>query len=74
MNVGTAIDKDPATFRNLKRVVIMGGSIKRGYGEPRFGPSQPAQPEWNILNDISFRPETLRRGSALFVMPLDATN
>ncbi len=52
MNIGAAIDKDPATFRKLKRVIIMGGSIKRGYGDLGFGPPQPPQPEWNILNDI----------------------
>jgi len=32
MNVGALIDKDPATFLKLKRVVIMGGSIECGYG------------------------------------------
>src|SRR5664279_4170459 len=32
-NVGALIDKDPVTFRKLKRVVLMGGSIKRGYGD-----------------------------------------
>jgi len=45
MNIGAAIDKDPATFRELKRVIIMGGSIKRGYGDLGFGPPQPPQPE-----------------------------
>src|SRR5260370_9025585 len=52
MNVGAAIDKDPATFGKLKRVIIMGGSIKRGYGDLGFGPPHPPQPEWNILNDV----------------------
>jgi inosine-uridine nucleoside N-ribohydrolase len=33
MNVGAAIDKDAATFRKLKRVVLMGGSVRRGYGD-----------------------------------------
>ena len=28
---GAAIERDPATFRKLKRVVMMGGSIYRGY-------------------------------------------
>ena len=31
VNVGAAIDKDGETFRKLKRVVLMGGSIYRGY-------------------------------------------
>ena len=30
-NIQAAIKRDPATFRRLKRVVIMGGSVYRGY-------------------------------------------
>jgi len=73
MNVGAAIDKDPATFRKLKRVVIMGGSIKRGYGDLGFGPPQPPQPEWNILNDIPSAQKLFAAGVPHYVMPLDAT-
>jgi inosine-uridine nucleoside N-ribohydrolase len=73
MNVGAAIDKDPATFRKLKRVILMGGSIKRGYGDLGFGPPQPPQPEWNILNDIPSAQKLFAAGVPLFVMPLDAT-
>ena len=36
-NVQAAIERDPATFRQLRRVVIMGGSIYRGYGEDKNG-------------------------------------
>src|SRR5690349_3338455 len=32
-NVGAVIDKDPETFRRLGRVVLMGGSIERSYGD-----------------------------------------
>jgi len=75
MNVGAAIDKDPATFRKLKRVIIMGGSIKRGYGDVGFGfgPPTPPEPEWNILNDIPSAQKLFAAGVPLFVMPLDAT-
>src|SRR5467141_375680 len=73
MNLGAAIDKDPATFRKLKRVIIMGGSIKRGYGDLGFGPPQPPQPEWNILNDVPSAQKLFAAGVPLFVMPLDAT-
>jgi len=73
MNIGAAIDKDPATFRELKRVIIMGGSIKRGYGDLGFGPPQPPQPEWNILNDVPSAQKLFASGVPLFVMPLDAT-
>ena len=51
VNVGVMIDKDPQTFRKLKRVVIMGGSIDRGYGDPYAAPTSP-EPEWNIVNDV----------------------
>ena len=32
-NIGALLQADPATFRKLKRVVMMGGSIRRGYGD-----------------------------------------
>jgi purine nucleosidase len=73
MNVGAAIDKDPATFRKLKSVILMGGSIKRGYGDLGFGPTTPPQPEWNILNDIPSAQKLFAAGVPLFVMPLDST-
>ncbi len=73
MNVGAAIDKDPSTFEKLKRVIIMGGSIKRGYGDLGFGPPQPPQPEWNILNDVPSAQKLFAAGVPLFVMPLDST-
>jgi len=73
MNVGAAIDKDPATFRKLKRVVLMGGSIKRGYGDLGYTPPRPPQPEWNILNDIPSAQKLFASGVPLFVMPLDST-
>jgi inosine-uridine nucleoside N-ribohydrolase len=73
MNVGAAIDKDPDTFRKLKRVILMGGSIMRGYGDLGFGPPAPPQPEWNILNDIPSAQKLFAAGVPLFVMPLDST-
>ena len=73
MNIGAAIDKDPATFGKLKRVIIMGGSIKRGYGDLGFDPPQPPQPEWNILNDVPSAQKLFASGVPLFDMPLDAT-
>ncbi len=73
MNVGAAIDKDPATFRKLKRVVLMGGSIRRGYGDLGYTPPVPPMPEWNILNDIPSAQKLFASGVPLFVMPLDST-
>jgi len=73
MNVGASIDKDPGTFRELKRVVLMGGSIRRGYGDLGYTPPVPAMPEWNILNDVSSAQKLFAAGVPLFVMPLDST-
>ncbi len=73
MNVGAAIDKDPSTFHKLKRIVMMGGSIKRGYGDVGYGPPHGPEPEWNIVNDIPSAQKLFAAGVPLFVMPLDAT-
>ena len=73
MNVGAAIDKDATTFRKLKRVIMMGGSIKRGYGDLGYGPPHEPQPEWNVRNDIPSAQKLFVSGVPLFVMPLDST-
>jgi purine nucleosidase len=73
INVGAAIDKDAATFRKLKRVVLMGGSVRRGYGDLGYTPPVPPMPEWNILNDIPSAQKLFTSGVPLFVMPLDST-
>src|ERR1700749_1415878 len=73
MNVGAAIDKDAATFRKLKRVVLMGGSIRRGYGDLGYTAAVGPMPEWNILNDVPSAQKLFAAGVPLFVMPLDST-
>jgi purine nucleosidase len=73
MNVGAAIDKDAATFRKLKRVVLMGGSVRRGYGDLGYTAAVPPMAEWNILNDVSSAQKLFAVGVPLFVMPLDST-
>ena len=73
MNVGAAIDKDAATFRKLKRVVLMGGSVRRGYGDLGYNAPVPPMAEWNILNDVASAQKLFASGVPLFVMPLDST-
>ena len=68
-NEQVAIARDPATFRKLKRVVLMGGSVYRGYGDG----SQPASAEWNILCDPAGARSLLASGVPVFMMPLDST-
>ncbi|MES2392919.1 MAG: nucleoside hydrolase [Acidobacteriota bacterium] len=71
-NIGAAIDRDPTVFRMLTRVVLMGGSIKRGYG---LGPNSYKAPsaEWNIVSDIPSARKLFASGVPIFMMPLDAT-
>jgi len=72
-NLGAAVEKDPATFRKLRRVVMMGGSIYRGYGWLPYGPAVPPQPEWNIMNDIPGAQKLFASGVPIDLMPLDST-
>ena len=72
VNVGAMIDRDPETFHKLKRVVMMGGSIDRGYGDP-YSPPTPAEAEWNIKNDIGSAQKLFASGVPIYQMPLDST-
>jgi purine nucleosidase len=73
-NIGAAIDRDLRTFRKLKRVVIMGGSIYRGYNPAntyriRNAPSL----EYNIAMDPEAAQKLFTSGVPLYVMPTDST-
>jgi purine nucleosidase len=72
VNVGAMIDRDAPTFRKLRRVVMMGGSIERGYGDS-YSPPTPAEPEWNIKNDIPSARKLFASGVPIYQMPLDST-
>lgn len=73
-NLGAAMDRDAETFRKLKRIVLMGGSVYRGYDGFAYptGPVKP-MPEWNILCDVEAARKVFASGVPLFVMPLDST-
>jgi inosine-uridine nucleoside N-ribohydrolase len=72
-NIQAAIERDPATFRKLKRVVLMGGSIYRGYDDGKTGAHRPPDPEWNIARDPAGARALLVAGVPVFMMPLDST-
>jgi len=71
-NVEEAVKRDPATFRKLKRVVMMGGSVYRGY-DGSHGERRPPDAEWNISRDPAGLRALLASGVPVFVMPLDST-
>ena len=72
-NVGAAIDRDKEAFRKFKRVVLMGGSIRRGYGDLGYGPDRGPQAEYNIHSDIAAAQKLFASGVPVFMMPLDST-
>jgi purine nucleosidase len=73
-NIGAAIDRDPAAFRKLKRVVLMGGSVVRGY-DADGAPGVPTQPmaEYNIAMDPPAAQKLFHSGVPIYMMPLDST-
>jgi inosine-uridine nucleoside N-ribohydrolase len=71
-NVQEAIERDPGTFRQLKRVVLMGGSVYRGY-DGQNGERRPADAEWNINRDPAGAKVLLAASVPVYMMPLDST-
>lgn len=72
-NVQAAIERDPETFRKLKRVVMMGGSINRGYDDGKTHAPGPPDAEWNIAADPAGAKALLASGVPVYMMPLDST-
>jgi inosine-uridine nucleoside N-ribohydrolase len=72
-NVGAAIDRNAATFRKLKRVVLMGGSVRKGYADMGYEPNRGPEPEYNIGSDIAASQKLFASGVPIFMMPLDST-
>jgi purine nucleosidase len=72
-NIQAAIERAPGIFRQLKRVVLMGGSVYRGYDEGKTGAHRPPDPEWNIARDPAGARALLAAGVPVFMMPLDST-
>jgi purine nucleosidase len=71
-NIAAAIDKDRDTFRKVKRVVMMGGSIRSGYAQPDDPKNLPTA-ETNIFVDIPASKKVFESGVPLYVIPTDAT-
>jgi purine nucleosidase len=72
-NVGDLLDRDPMLAHKLKRVVIMGGSVRRGYGDVGYRPDHGPDPEYNIRLDIAAARKLFTSGIPLTVLPLDST-
>src|SRR5207302_815145 len=67
-NIAKLIETHPDSVKMIKRLVIMGGSVRRGHADG----SKP-QPEWNIVSDVKAAQTVFLSGVPLVVAPLDAT-
>lgn len=67
-NIAELLTRHPDCKPLIKRIVLMGGSVRVGYnGKP------PAEAEWNIKSDVQAARVVFRSGIPLLVVPLDAT-
>ncbi len=72
-NIGALIDRDPETFRKLKQIVLMGGSIHRRYGDLGYFPDRGPEPEYNIDQDVASSRKLFASSVPIEMMPLDST-
>jgi inosine-uridine nucleoside N-ribohydrolase len=71
-NIQAAIERDPVTFRKLKRAVLMAGSVYRGYDD-KNGEKRTPDAEWNVNRDPAGLRALLASGVPVYMMPLDST-
>ena len=71
-NIAAAIARDAAGFALLKRVVVMGGSIHRGYELPGL-PARGLGLEHNFRSDPKSAAALFNCGVRIALLPLDAT-
>ena len=67
-NVATLLNRYPGEKKKIKRIVLMGGSIARGY-YPGSGPT----PEYNIAADAKASQVVFSSGVPILMAPLDVT-
>ncbi|HLI33455.1 MAG TPA: nucleoside hydrolase [Terriglobia bacterium] len=67
-NLGMLLQKDPSVARKIKRIVMMGGSIARGYDD-----HTTPDPEYNIVMDIPAARVVFASGIPILMAPLDVT-
>lgn len=67
-NLARLLREHPDCKPWIKRIVLMGGSVRLGYNA-----KSPPEPEWNIKCDIAAAQLVFRSGVPLVVAPLDAT-
>jgi inosine-uridine nucleoside N-ribohydrolase len=79
-DLAAALDRDAVIFRKVKRIIIMGGSVYRGYNVGQIYLARDSSVinhkpdlEYNIAADISAAEKIFNSGLPIFVLPLDST-
>lgn len=67
-NVAALFEQYPAEKHKIRRIVLMGGSIARGYA-----PGSGAAPEYNIASDAKAAQAVFAAGVPIEMAPLDVT-
>ncbi len=72
-NVAAALERDPTRFAKLRRIVVMGGSVRRGYGRKRYLPATPPAREYNVASDVAAARRVFASNVPIVLFPLDST-
>jgi purine nucleosidase len=72
-NLAASLEENQAAFARIGRIIIMGGSIHRGYSDHPSLPSRGPSAEYNIVCDVAAARAVLTSGVAITLAPLDAT-
>jgi inosine-uridine nucleoside N-ribohydrolase len=67
-NVAALLNTDPSMGKKIKRIVLMGGSVERGYGS-----SSKPDAEWNIKSNPAAAQRVFSSGVPILMVPLDVT-
>jgi purine nucleosidase len=67
-NVAALLKADPSVGNEIKQIVMMGGSIARGYA-----PGSKPDPEWNIKSNPAAARAVFSAGIPIVAAPLDVT-
>ncbi len=67
-NVAALLESGPSLSKKFKRIVLMGGSVERGYG-----PNSPPDAEWNIKSNPAAAQKVFASGVPILMVPLDVT-
>jgi len=74
VTLGAMMARDPVAFRRLRRIVMMGGSIRRGYGSRAGTTSAHPSAGYNVVQDPEGFRAVLASGVPVVLMPIDATD